>query len=195
MAGIWFCAPLFGATEPNYAVIYNYRENSWYDTALPNGGRSFGISNIIAGGNYMSGISLYQGATYRLWQHEVGVDEVDVSNTNAVRSYFTSPVLSAESFQQPMDSDLHIDQIIPDMVQTGNMTLTANVRGNARSPFVAREPRAYVQPPVAGADQQVPTHASARQISPTFESNVRGGNYQSGKSVAYVMPDQGRRTQ
>jgi len=39
---IWFCAPLFGATEPSHAAIYNIREKCWYDTVLPEGGRSAG---------------------------------------------------------------------------------------------------------------------------------------------------------
>jgi hypothetical protein len=192
---IWFCAPLFGATEPNVAVIYNYRENTWYDTFLPNTGRSFGIQNDIAGGTFMSGIQLFGGSTYRLWQHEVAVDEVDVSNTNAVPSYFTTPLLSAESFQMPQDKNIHIDMIIPDMVQTGAMTLTANARGNARASFTPVTSATFQPPPAVGNDQQVPVHASARQITLTMTSNVRGGTYQCGKHVAYIEPDQGRRTQ
>jgi len=192
---IWFCAPLFGATEPSHAAIFNYRENTWYDTQLPNGGRSFGIQNVIAGGNFMSGTALYQGSTYRLWQHETGVDEVDVGNTNAVHSYHTTPVISTESFQMPQDHNLHIDTIIPDMVQTGAMTLTANVRGNARAQFAPFTNATFQAPPATGSAQQVPVHASARQITLTLDSNVRGGTYQAGKHIGYIQPDQGRRTQ
>jgi hypothetical protein len=39
---IWWCFPFGNATECNYAVIYNVRENTWYDTLLPNDGRSAG---------------------------------------------------------------------------------------------------------------------------------------------------------
>ena len=39
---IWWCFPFGNATECNYAVIYNVRENTWYDTLLPNNGRSAG---------------------------------------------------------------------------------------------------------------------------------------------------------
>lgn len=39
---IWWCAPMGDATECNHAVIYNIREQTWYDTALPNTGRSNG---------------------------------------------------------------------------------------------------------------------------------------------------------
>lgn len=39
---IWWCFPFGDATECNYAVIYNVREGTWYDTLLPNTGRSAG---------------------------------------------------------------------------------------------------------------------------------------------------------
>jgi hypothetical protein len=40
---IWWCFPKGESTECNHAVIYNVREQTWYDTALPEGGRSAGI--------------------------------------------------------------------------------------------------------------------------------------------------------
>lgn len=39
---IWWCFPFGDATECTHAVIYNVRENTWYDTELPNFGRSNG---------------------------------------------------------------------------------------------------------------------------------------------------------
>ena len=39
---IWWCFPFGDATECNHAVVYNVREGTWYDTALPNAGRSNG---------------------------------------------------------------------------------------------------------------------------------------------------------
>ena len=41
---IWWCFPKGTSTEPNHAVIYNIRENTWYDCALPEGGRGAGPS-------------------------------------------------------------------------------------------------------------------------------------------------------
>ena len=37
---IWWCFPKDDSTEPNHAIIFNVRENVWYDTALPGMGRS-----------------------------------------------------------------------------------------------------------------------------------------------------------
>ena len=39
---IWWCFPFGDATECTHAVVLNVRENCWYDTILPNEGRSDG---------------------------------------------------------------------------------------------------------------------------------------------------------
>jgi hypothetical protein len=39
---IWWCFPFGDATECTHAIIYNVREETWYDTVLPNAGRSGG---------------------------------------------------------------------------------------------------------------------------------------------------------
>ena len=39
---IWWCFPFGDSEECNHAVVYNVREGTWYDTALPNLGRSNG---------------------------------------------------------------------------------------------------------------------------------------------------------
>jgi hypothetical protein len=39
---IWWCFPFGDATECSHAIIYNIREGTWYDTVLPNTGRTNG---------------------------------------------------------------------------------------------------------------------------------------------------------
>lgn len=39
---IWWCFPFGDSEECNHAVVYNVREGTWYDTALPNLGRTNG---------------------------------------------------------------------------------------------------------------------------------------------------------
>ena len=53
---IWWCFPFGDSIEPNHAVIYNVRENTWYDTALPNGGRGAGIFPAVFRKPLMSGV-------------------------------------------------------------------------------------------------------------------------------------------
>lgn len=53
---IWWCFPFGDATEPTHAVIYNTRENTWYDTELPNGGRAAGLSPAVFRRPILSGV-------------------------------------------------------------------------------------------------------------------------------------------
>lgn len=52
---IWWCYPRGNATQCTHAVIYNYRKNTWYDTAFPISGRSFGVLGDGSLGVIMSG--------------------------------------------------------------------------------------------------------------------------------------------
>lgn len=53
---IWWCFPKGSSTEPNHAVIYNVRENTWYDTALPDSGRGAGIGPTVFSKPLMTGV-------------------------------------------------------------------------------------------------------------------------------------------
>jgi len=53
---IWWCFPFGDAEEPTHAVIYNVRENTWYDTELPNGGRAAGLSPAVFRRPMLSGV-------------------------------------------------------------------------------------------------------------------------------------------
>jgi len=53
---IWWCFPFGDADEPTHAIIYNVRENLWYDTELPNGGRGGGLSPEVFRRPIMSGV-------------------------------------------------------------------------------------------------------------------------------------------
>ena len=53
---IWWCYPRGDATECTHAVIYNVRENVWYDTELPNEGRSAGLPAAVYRYPLMTGV-------------------------------------------------------------------------------------------------------------------------------------------
>jgi hypothetical protein len=53
---IWWCFPKGNSLEPNHAVIYNVRENTWYDTPLPNGGRGAGVFPTVFQKPIMTGV-------------------------------------------------------------------------------------------------------------------------------------------
>lgn len=54
---IWWCFPFGTSTEPNWAVIYNVRERTWYDTPLFEDGRSAGCSPAVFGKPILTGVS------------------------------------------------------------------------------------------------------------------------------------------
>ncbi len=53
---IWWCYPRGDATECTHAVIYNVREQTWYDTELPNEGRSAGLPVSVYRRPLMTGV-------------------------------------------------------------------------------------------------------------------------------------------
>jgi hypothetical protein len=53
---IWWCFPFGDSLEPNHAIIYNVRENTWYDSALPNGGRGAGLFPAVFNKPLMTGV-------------------------------------------------------------------------------------------------------------------------------------------
>jgi hypothetical protein len=61
---IWWCFPFGDSIEPNHAVIYNVRENTWYDTELPNGGRGAGTFPAVFNKPLMSGVAPQEAAAF-----------------------------------------------------------------------------------------------------------------------------------
>ena len=53
---IWWCFPKDDSLEPNHAIVLNVRENTWYDTPLPNGGRGAGLFPAVFRKPLMSGV-------------------------------------------------------------------------------------------------------------------------------------------
>lgn len=88
--------PFGTATECNWEIVYNVRENTWYDTPLPIDGRSaayFAQSwqyPVMFGANQRSG-------AYQLYQHEFGRNDILGNSVNAIESFVTSADISIVS--------------------------------------------------------------------------------------------------
>ena len=80
---IWWCFPFGESTEPNHAVIYNVRENTWYDTELPNGGRGAGTFPAVFRKPLMSGVEPQEAAAFAVAVNAAGTGYV-VGNTLSV---------------------------------------------------------------------------------------------------------------
>jgi hypothetical protein len=192
---IWWCFPKAPSTEPNWAVIYNITEKAWYDTELPNGGRSAAENPASYRFPLMAGTEAdVDTGYYRLWQHEVGTDEVSGSPlvSKAVRSYFTTHELSLLGSDQAQSRGLSVATVEPDFIQSGSLTMTLSGRANARAADYEATPLTIVETPTTPDEQVINFKFSQRMVRFTVESNVAGGDYQAGKSMAHVQPSDER---
>ena len=186
---IWWCFPFGNATVCTHAIIYNTRYNVWYDTVLPNGGRTSGFAPIFYPYPLLTGATPAPSSGYRLWQHEFGIDEVEDGQVRAVRSCFETTPLGLSGDQQPSNRSLQISMIEPAFKQTGPMTVT--IGGS----FTPKGPVTYSVPFTFEPDTQVVTPKQTRRLlTLTFESNVAGGNFELGKTKAHLRATDGRTT-
>jgi hypothetical protein len=210
---IWWCYPRGDATECTHAIIYNVKENTWYDTELPNGGRSAGEFIPRFATPFLTGIeynfnrptadirqtedglirttisgdirTLFQSNNYKLWEHEVGVNEVDVNFVIPIQSYFETADMSI-LITNGQDKSLRCELMEPDFVQTGNMTVQITGRANARSKEVTGEVKTIVAEPTTPYEQVVYFKDIRREMRFRFESNTLNGDYQMGQVIAHI---------
>lgn len=180
---IWWCYPRGDATECTHAVIYNVREQSWYDTELPASGRSAGgFNNGFAAPLLTDCIPTSSG--YRVWIHEQGVDEIDGQNAAPIQSYFETADLS--SVAQGKNEFVRIVTIEPDFVQSGPMTVQVTGRSNARAPEVYSQLWTFPETASEPYEQIVVMKEQRRELRVRFESNAVGGDYQMGQIIGHV---------
>ena len=189
---IGWAFPFGDSTECNQAIIFNTRENCWYDTRLPDTGRSasFTDGNFIWPIQFEAGINDSGG--YNLWQHEYGTDRVVGSQQLAINSYFTTCDVTAASltgsdFQFP-DNDLILDRVEPDFVMTGGMMMQVASRQYAQSQELVTNSYNFT-----GSTGKIDTRDQGGRINITFQSNVVGGNYFAGQNLYKFRVGQMRR--
>ena len=189
---IWWCVPLGVSTWPNHAFVYNVKGNFWYDTPLPESGRSCAEPALTFPYPIMGGVDLVSGAaTYPLWQHEYGTDKVEGVSVTPIRSYFQTGDITLLEGQQPMNKELQVVEIEPDFVQTGDMTVTVVGNANSRAVTVENDPVTFSDDPEA-RNTTVNVKQTRRQMRFRFESNTAGGDYKAGKILAHLNPTGGR---
>jgi hypothetical protein len=217
---IWWCFPFGDSLEPNHAIIYNVRENTWYDTALPNEGRSAGLfpavfrrplmpgvlptflpidtritedggTRIIEGATVVNRITEESGDTqYRFWVHEVGTDEIDGLAVNPIQSYFETGDISLP-VQSQTNRATQVLMLEPDFVQSGDMTVAIHGRINARAPEVNGDPKVITETAQTPQEQVIFFKEQRRELRFRFESNTVGGNYETGLILAHIQPGDG----
>jgi len=179
---IWWCYPRGDATECTHAVIYNVRENTWYDTILPNSGRSAGTFCNAYAAPILTGV--VDDGGYNVWLHESGVDEIDGSTIAPVLSYFETADIS--TLAQGIDAGIMISKVEPDFIQSGPISLKIIGRTNAKSPTISSQEYFIPETATETYEQIVTLREQRREMRIRFTSNSVGGNYQSGKIIAHL---------
>lgn len=188
---IWWCFPFGNATECTNAIIYNVRENTWYDTLLPDLGRSAGIYPKVYNRPFMVGAVDTGTNQYVLWQHEVATDRIDGSSVQPIPSFFETGEISM--LEQGDNKALRVDRIEPDFIQTGEMTVQVSGRQNTRAPVVSGNELQFEEPgALTPQEETVKMKVERRLLSFIFRSNTVGGNYEMGETMVHVEPADGR---
>lgn len=120
----------------------------------------------------------------RMFQHEIGTDEIDGQNVRAILSSFETNDLSwlggGPSQPQPegLNRWIRVERIEPDFVQEGEMSVVVTGRPFAQGEDKESDP--YVFGPNTG---KVDMREQRRELRLRFTSDVAGGDYQLGKLV------------
>lgn len=195
---IWYCFPFGTATECTHALVHNVRENTWYDTELPEGGRSAALPAISTFQNpLMFGVEATSGSKYRLWMHESGVDKVVDGATLAVQSYFETPNIAFVD-EGPMNDGgwmgannwVRVIRMEPDFLQTGDLTITLKGAKFAMAPHDTEQSYTYD----GTTSFKIDSRKQYREMTIKFESNVQGGDYYMGKCMIELAPGDVRAT-
>ena len=199
---IWWCYPRGNATECSHAVIFNVKEGYWYDTELPLNNANFPVPNFPGrtAGIYAKvynkpfmvdseNAGTLATPLYTLWQHETGVDKINGSNIDAIPSHFeTAEIGMPVDEQQPSNKELRVARVEPDFVQSGPMTVSIRGRVNSKAAFVESAAKIIPQTAATPTDETVKLREIRRLMSFKFSSNVQGGNYEFGETLAHLEP-------
>lgn len=186
---IWWCFPYGNSTEANHAIVFNAREGSWYDTPLPNGGRTAAAYAATYPRPFMTGLD----EDYLLWQHETGLDQVNGSSVQPIRSFYETPEQSLADTQQPSSDAIKIERFEPDFIQSQALTIQAIGRSNFRASDAAGEAKTVDETAATPFDETVPMREVHRRVRFRIESDDVGGDYQAGDSIVHMAKGDGRK--
>jgi hypothetical protein len=123
-----------------------------------------------------------QGDLIKIYQHEIGTDEVDGQNVFAIQSYFETSDLGlvtggpSQPAMEGLNRWLRLERVEPDFLMSGNMKLYVTGRPYAQSEDDTSSPYIF------GPDtNKIDMKEQRRELRLKFESNEAGGNYQLGR--------------
>ena len=185
---IWWFYPRGNSVECNDAIIYNVREQCWYDAGLADGAtRSAGYFSEVFRKPIWAGNTTNVINNYTLWVHEQGTNQVYLNNVNAINSAFETNVLGMNiglvGSPQGSGDNLwtRLDRVEPDFVQTGTMSMIVTGKGFADDVDSPSEPKLF-DPNTLKIDLK----EQRREMRLRFSSNVVNGDYFMGRIVLNI---------
>ena len=179
---IWWFYPRGNSVECNDAVIYNVRNKTWYDAGQSLGAqRSSGTFSEVFRFPIWAGNEPNMLGAYTVWQHEVGVDQVYLSNVDAIESSFETNSLGwvnggpGTKQIKGLNRWIRVERIEPDFVQAGDMSIV--VTGKSYADDVNQESNPYI---FNANTLKIDMREQRREMRLKFISNTVGGNYQMG---------------
>ena len=179
---IWWFYPSGTSTECDNAIIYNVRDNIWYDAGFaPGAHRSAGVFSEVFKFPIWADTTPNVTGTYTLWQHETGTDSVYLNNVDAIESYFETNsigwVTGGPGVKSPSGNNrwIRIERIEPDFVQSGQMSVVITGKSYADDADVPSDPYNFTS-----GTLKIDMREQRREMRLRFISNDFNGNYETG---------------
>jgi hypothetical protein len=188
---IWWPYPSGISTECDRTVIFNKRENTWYDTAFevddnfnPVNGRGAGYFEQVFSDPLWADNNP-NGGPYSIWMHESGIDKNIGGALTAIPSFYeTGDVawcgVGPEGQWTGADRWIDIERLEPDFLLTGSMTFQVKGKEFANSEIVGSELF-----PFDSTTEKIDLREQRRQMTLRFTSNEVGGFYELGQTLLY----------
>jgi hypothetical protein len=175
---IWWFFPKGDSTICNHAIVYNVRENYWFDTPIERSAGYYAqtFKNPVWGTEEGS-----------LWQHEFNWDKIDGGVVTAIPSSFTSHDIgfptggATQEAPQGANNWTRLERIEPDFEQVGDMSVTIFSKEFAYSPSVALGPFVFNE-----NTTKIDMRSQSRILNIKFENNSQGGTYWMGVPLLHL---------
>lgn len=177
---IWIYYPRGNSTEADSVVIYNVRENKWYDTQQRRGAGYF--EQIYPYPVWASNIT--RNGKYSIFTHEIGTDAVYLDGeTLPIESYFETGdiaycALGPSGQWTGTNRWVTLDQLEPDFIQTGVMELFVKGREYSRG-----QVEVVGELPFTPTTKRLNPRTQFRHMTLEFNSNTLGGYYEMGQPL------------
>lgn len=182
---IWWFFPSGSSTECNDAIIYNIRENTWYDAGQALGAqRSAGVFSEVFRFPIWAGNATNTLNQCTIWQHEVGTDQIYLTQVDAINSYFETNSIGwntggpGQKSLSGLNNWIRLERIEPDFNMNGQMSVTVLGKGYADDIDVASEPYYF-----DNTTLKIDMREQRREMRLRFTSNTFNGTYECGSNI------------